>query len=83
MFSMSMFNLHAHWIENLRYSVQVLGNADTIEEVVARVSELAAAEAVFDLTAAKRPGKIVMLCQKARVLRRKRQRLTGSRMPSA
>lgn len=56
------------WVDNLRYSIQVLGNADRREEVVARVSELAAAQEVFDLTVAKRPGKLVMLCQKARVL---------------
>jgi hypothetical protein len=58
------------WIENLRYSVQVLASPDRIEEVVARVSELATAHAVFDLTVTQRPGKLVMLCQKARVLKR-------------
>ena len=58
------------WIENLRYSVQVLAAPDRLEEVVARVSELAAAHAVFDLTVTQRPGKLVMLCQKARVIRR-------------
>jgi hypothetical protein len=68
--SMSTPNLHGGWVENLRYSVQVFTNADSIEEVVARVSELVAAQAVFDLTVSQRPGKVVMLCQKARVLRR-------------
>ena len=67
---MSMPSAHAPWIENLRYSVQVLAGPDRIEEVVARVSELAAAHAVFDLTVSRRPDKLVMLCQKARVLRR-------------
>lgn len=67
---MSMPNHHGGWVENLRSSVQVLANADTIEEVVARVSELAAAQAVFDFTVSQRPGKVVMLCQKARVLKR-------------
>ena len=43
---------------------------DRLEEVVARVSELSAAYAVFDLTVAQRQGKLVMLCQKARVIRR-------------
>jgi hypothetical protein len=60
----------AGWIENLRYTVQVLASPDRIEEVVARVSELSTAHAVFDLTVSQRPGKLVMLCQKARVLRR-------------
>lgn len=67
---MSMPSLHGRWIENLRYSIQVLGNADSVEEIVARVSELAAAHAVFDLTVSQRPDKLVMLCQKARMLRR-------------
>ena len=67
---MSMPDRYASWIENLRYSVQVLAGPDRIEEVVARVSELAAAHAVFDLTVTQRPGKLVMLCQKARILRR-------------
>jgi hypothetical protein len=67
---MSMPNLRGGWIENLRYSVEVLANPDRIEEVVARVSDLTTARAVFDLTVAQRPDKLVMLCQKARVLRR-------------
>jgi hypothetical protein len=67
---MSMPSAHAPWIENLRYSVQVLASPDRIEEVVARVSELASAHAVFDVTVSRRSGKLVMLCQKARVLRR-------------
>ena len=67
---MSMPSFHGRWIENLRYSIQVLGNADSVEEIVARVSELAAAHAVFDLTVSQRPDKLVMLCQKARMLRR-------------
>jgi hypothetical protein len=58
---------YAGWIENLRYHVEVLATPDRIEEVVARVSELSA---VYDLTVAQRPGKVVMLCQKARVLKR-------------
>jgi hypothetical protein len=58
------------WIENLRYHVEVLATPDQIEEVVARVSELPTAHAVFDLTVSQRPGKLVMLCQKARVIRR-------------
>lgn len=67
---MSMPDRYGGWIENLRYHVEVLATPDQIEEVVARVSELATAHAVFDLTVTQRPGKIVMLCQKARVLRR-------------
>lgn len=58
------------WTENLRYHVEVLANQDRIEEVVARVSDLTTARAVFDLTVTQRPEKLVMLCQGARVLRR-------------
>ena len=61
---------YASWFENLRYHVEVLATPERIEEVVARVSELSTAHAVFDLTVSQRPGKLVMLCQKARVLRR-------------
>jgi len=67
---MSMPNPHGGWIENLRYNVQVLANADRIEEVVARVSDLTTARAVFDLTVTQRPEKLVMLCQGGRILRR-------------
>lgn len=65
-----MPSTYGGWIENLRYSVQVLAGQDRLEEVVARVTDLAAAHAVFDLTVTQRPDKLVMLCQKARVLRR-------------
>jgi hypothetical protein len=67
---MSMPSPHGGWFENLRYHVEVLATPDRIEEVVARVSDLTTARAVFDLTVAQRPDKLVMLCQKARVLRR-------------
>ena len=67
---MSMPSAHASWIENLRYHVEVLATPDRIEEVVARVSELSVAYAVYDLTVTQRPEKLVMLCQKARVLKR-------------
>lgn len=67
---MSMPRLHGYWIENLRYSVQMLAEPDWLEEVVARLSELATANAVFDLTVSQSPDKLVILCQKARVLRR-------------
>jgi hypothetical protein len=67
---MTMLDPHGGWIENLRYHVEVLANQDRIEEVVARMSDLTTARAVFDLTVSQRPEKLVMLCQGARVLRR-------------
>jgi hypothetical protein len=67
---MSMPDPHGGWFENLRYHVEVLATPDRIEEVVARVSDLSTAYAVYDLTVSQRPGKLVILCQKARILRR-------------
>jgi hypothetical protein len=65
-----MPNSHGGWIENLRYHVDVLRDPDHIEEVIARVSDLTMARAMFDLAVVPFPGKLIMLCQKARVLRR-------------
>jgi hypothetical protein len=67
---MSMPDPHGGWIENLRYHVEVLAMPDRIEEVVARMSDLTTARAVFDLTVAQRPEKLVMLCRGSRILRR-------------
>jgi hypothetical protein len=67
---MSIADPHGGWIENLRYHVEVLAMPDRIEEVVARMSDLTTARAVFDLTVAQRPEKLVMLCQGSRILRR-------------
>jgi len=67
---MSMPDPHGGWIENLRYHVEVLATPDRIKEVVARVGDLTTARAVFDLIITQRPGKLVLLCQGARVLRR-------------
>lgn len=70
---MSMPDPHGGWIENLRYSIQVLRDPDHIEEVVARMSDLTMARAAFDLAVVQYPGKLIMLCQKARILRRSDQ----------
>ncbi len=61
---------NAPWIENLRYHVEVLRDEDHLEEVIARVSNLTIARAMFDLAVVEYPGKLIMLCQKGRVLRR-------------
>jgi hypothetical protein len=53
---MSMPSVYGGWIENLRYHVEVLATPDPLEEVVARVSEVSAAHAVFDLTVSRAPG---------------------------
>jgi len=56
--------------ENLRYSVEIGRDDQHLEEVVARVEDLTTAWAIFDLTIARRPEKLVLLCQSARILRR-------------
>ncbi len=71
---MSLPDPHGGWIENLRYHVEVLRDENHLEEVVARVSDLATARAVYDLTVVQHPLKLVMLCQRARVLRRSDRR---------
>lgn len=71
---MSMPDPHASWIENLRYHVEVLRDPDHLEEVVARLSDLSTARAVYDLTVVQHPLKLVMLCQKGRILRRSDRR---------
>jgi hypothetical protein len=40
------------------------------DEVIARVSDLTMARAMFDLAVVQFPGKLIMLCQKGRILRR-------------
>jgi hypothetical protein len=67
---MLMPDSHGGWIENLRYSIEVLRDPDHLEEVVARLSDLTIARAVYDLAIVQHPLKLVMLCQKGRILRR-------------
>lgn len=71
---MSFPNPHGGWMENLRYHVEVKRDEAQTEEVVARVSDLTTARAVYDLTVAQHPLKLVMLCQKGRILRRSDRR---------
>ena len=71
---MSFPDPHGGWIENLRYHVELMRDEHQIEEVVARVSDLTMARAVYDLTVAQHPLKLVMLCQKGRILRRSDRR---------
>jgi len=65
-----MFDPHAPWIENLRYHIEIKADPYRTEEVIARMSDLTMARAMFDLAVVQFPGKLIMLCQKARILRR-------------
>jgi hypothetical protein len=49
---------------------QLKPDPDHTDEVIARMSDLTIARAMFDLAIVQYPGKLIMLCQKARILRR-------------
>jgi hypothetical protein len=59
-----------HWIENLRYAIEVFDDRGNIIEMSARSYELDAAHAAYDVCREKRPTKLVMLCQKGQIIRR-------------
>jgi hypothetical protein len=62
-----------HWIEDLRYSIEVFSETGNLIEVLARLRDLAAARAAFDVCRRKYPKKLILLCQGGRVLRRSDQ----------
>ena len=59
---------------DLRYSVEVFSEAGSLEQVLARLYDLEAARAAFAIAVPKHPGKVVMLCWKAQILRRSDRR---------
>jgi len=59
-----------HWVEDLRYSVEVFSEAGSLEQVLARLHDLEAARAAYAIALPKHPGKVVMQCWKAQILRR-------------
>jgi len=63
-----------HWVEDLRYSVEVFTEAGSREHVLARLNDLEAARAAYAIALPKHPGKVVMLCWKAQILRRSDRR---------
>ena len=67
---MSSPDSHGGWIENLRFSVELCRNETSLEEVVARMSNLTMARAAYDLAVVQWPLKLVKLCQGGRILRR-------------
>ena len=62
-----------YWIEDLRYSIEVFSETGNLVEVLARLRDLAAARASFDVCRRKYPKKLILLCQGGRVLRRSDQ----------
>ena len=46
-----------HWVEDLRYSVEVFTEAGSREQVLARLHDLEAARAAYAIALPKHPGK--------------------------
>ena len=58
------------WLENLRYAVELFDERGELIEVLARLYDIDAAHAAYDVCRQKRPTKLVMLCQKGQIIRR-------------
>jgi hypothetical protein len=67
---MSSPDKHGGWIENLRFSVELVRDESNLEEVVARMRDLTMARAAYDLAVVQWPLKLIFLCQGGRILRR-------------
>ena len=67
---MSSPDPHGGWIENLRFSVELLRDESHLEEVVARMRDLTMARAAYDLAVVQWPLKLIFLCQGGRIMRR-------------
>ena len=60
----------SHWIEDLRYSIEVFSERGSVVEVLARLRDLAAARAAFEACCHKYPKRLIILCQSGRTLLR-------------
>jgi hypothetical protein len=59
-----------HWIENLRFSIEVFDPDGRRLEVLGRLADLDPTRAAFDAAIAKYPEKRIYLCVAGRVIRR-------------
>jgi len=57
------------WIEDLRYSVEIFSEAGTLEQVLGRLHDLEASRPAYAIAVPKHPGRVVMLCRKAQILK--------------
>jgi hypothetical protein len=58
------------YIEDLKFAVEVFDEGGNLKEILARLYDLDAARAAYDVCRAKYPAKIIYLCQGGRTLRR-------------
>ena len=70
-----------HWIEDLRYSIEVFSETGSVLEVLGRLRDLASARAAFEACQRKYPKKLILLCQGGRVLIRSDSDDTEVRTP--
>ena len=65
----SLMTCMVNQVEELHYRVEMWGDLDTrIEELIALVADHAVARAAFVEAVRRRPGKVIILRQKSRVL---------------
>jgi len=57
-----------HWIENLRYSIDVFDMGDNLVDVLGRLADLDPARAAFRAAVAKYPDKRIFIRNGARVI---------------
>ena len=62
--------MNQHWIEELRYSVEVFSETGNLLEILARLHDLDAARAAYDACRVKYRKKLLYLSQGGRILRR-------------
>src|SRR5262249_39136124 len=74
-----------HWIEELKFSVELFDAGGNLIEVLARLHDLDAARATYTACREKYPTKLLYLCQGGRILRRSEGETEGRRhhRPSA
>lgn len=65
-----MRDANQHWIEDLHYSVEIFSVRGDLEEVLAKVSLVDMARAVYDVARKVYPGRLVFIRERARVLAR-------------
>ena len=61
---------NVHWIEDLGYSVENFSESGNLLEVLARLHDLDAAQAAFEVCRTKYPKRLLFLGQGGRTLRR-------------
>jgi hypothetical protein len=62
--------MNQHWIEELRFSVEVFNEGGNLLEILARLHDLDAARAAYEACRTKYPKKLLYLSQGGRILER-------------